>query len=550
MYKKIYRNMCFLSMLTLLLATVMILSVCYATFNTRLKDEIKNEALFIADFLKENPNAISTLDNLHRDNRRITLIAADGTVLYDNDAPVGTLDDHSTRPEIQAAAENGFGEAERYSMTLATTVYYYAIRLPDGSIVRLASTTHNILAIFFNVLMLVLFIAAFIYIFSIIIAGRLTDNIVKPIERMQLTENAEQDGAYEELKPFLTKITRQGQEIRRQMERVKAQKIQLQTITDNMNEGLVVVDQNGTVLAVNNCVLTLFQTKEELVKNQSFLQLTRNVELNNALNRALQGEKNNIDVELSGKTYQVFYSPVRNRETISGVVMLLFDVSVRARAEQIRREFSANVSHELKTPLTTILGYAQLLRHGIAKPEDMQSFIVKIEKESARLITLIDDIMKLSKLDEDVQTEKQEVSLRQTIGEVLDALQTKADEQQVSVSLSGGDFQAHANGAQLTELFYNLCDNAIKYNRPGGTVTVSLSENRVTVADTGIGIPEEYLDRIFERFFRVDKSHSKQVSGTGLGLSIVKHIAQANDISIQVSSRINEGTAFTLTFHS
>ena len=180
----------------------------------------------------------------------------------------------------------------------------------------------------------------------------------------------------------------------------------------------------------------------------------------------------------------------------------------------------------------------------------MQSFIVKIEKESARLITLIDDIMKLSKLDEDVQTEKQEVSLRQTIGEVLDALQTKADEQQVSVSLSGGDFQAHANGAQLTELFYNLCDNAIKYNRPGGTVTVSLSENRVTVADTGIGIPEEYLDRIFERFFRVDKSHSKQVSGTGLGLSIVKHIAQANDISIQVSSRINEGTAFTLTFHS
>lgn len=550
MYKKIYRNMCFLSMLTLLLATVMILSVCYATFNTRLKDEIKNEALFIADFLKENPNAISTLDNLHRDNRRITLIAADGTVLYDNDAPVGTLDDHSTRPEIQAAAENGFGEAERYSMTLATTVYYYAIRLPDGSIVRLASTTHNILAIFFNVLMLVLFIAAFIYIFSIIIAGRLTDNIVKPIERMQLTENAEQDGAYEELKPFLTKITRQGQEIRRQMERVKAQKIQLQTITDNMNEGLVVVDQNGTVLAVNNCVLTLFQTKEELVKNQSFLHLTRNVELNNALNRALQGEKNNIDVELSGKTYQVFYSPVRNRETISGVVMLLFDVSVRARAEQIRREFSANVSHELKTPLTTILGYAQLLRHGIAKPEDMQSFIVKIEKESARLITLIDDIMKLSKLDEDVQTEKQEVSLRQTIGEVLDALQTKADEQQVSVSLSGGDFQAHANGAQLTELFYNLCDNAIKYNRPGGTVTVSLSENRVTVADTGIGIPEEYLDRIFERFFRVDKSHSKQVSGTGLGLSIVKHIAQANDISIQVSSRINEGTAFTLTFHS
>ena len=181
MYKKIYRNMCFLSMLTLLVATVMILSVCYVTFNTRLKDEIKNEALFIADFLQENPNAISTLDNLHRDNRRITLIAADGTVLYDNDAPVGTLDDHSARPEIQAAAENGFGEAERYSMTLATTVYYYAIRLPDGSIVRLASTTHNILAIFFNVLMLVLFIAAFIYIFSIIIAGRLTDNIVKPI---------------------------------------------------------------------------------------------------------------------------------------------------------------------------------------------------------------------------------------------------------------------------------------------------------------------------------------------------------------------------------
>ena len=551
MYKKIYRNMCFLSILTLILSTIFILSASYTTFNDKFKDEIKGEAVLMADFLNDSDDILSTLENAADDvgSKRITLISPEGNVLYDNEASIDTLGDHNGRPEVVAAEENGYGETERYSVTTAQKLYYYAVKLDDGSILRVATASSNVRDMFIGVLISVAFIAVLILILSILVAMRLTENIVKPIEKIYSFDNDNYENAYEEIRPFLNRIARQNQEIKRQMAKVKAQKVRLQAITDNINEGLIIIDTNSNVLSVNNCALDIFQTTEGRVKHRNIAYLTSRLDIHNALNAALNGEKDNIMVEINQKIYQIFYSPVYEQEEISGVVMLLFDVSEHAKTEQIRREFTANVSHELKTPLTTIHGYAQIIETGIAKPDDISGFAAKIEKESSRLIALIDDIIKLSNLDEgNTDCEKHQLSLKVIVADVLDRLNVMAAERNVKISVVGDDTKVYGNLSQITELVYNLCENGIKYNKDGGSLTVTLSEGQLQVSDTGIGIPADCIDRIFERFFRVDKSHSKQVNGTGLGLSIVKHLAEVNNAEIAVESTLGEGTTFTVKF--
>lgn len=551
MYKKIYRNMVFLSILTLLLATAMILSACYTTFNTKLKEEIRSEAVLMGDFLNSSDDMTATLSNATKDagNKRITLISPDGAVVFDNEAAVDTLDDHNNRPEVIAAREQGIGSAERYSVSTGQKLYYYAVKLDDGSILRVATSTNNMFYMFWGVLISVFFIGVLILILAVLVALRLTDNIVKPLEKIYSFDNENYTDVYEEIQPFLNRIARQNKEIKRQMAKVKAQKGRLQAITDNINEGLVIIDSNANILSVNSCALEIFKVGESYVKHRQFSYLTDDENIHKALRAALKGEKDSLTEKIGRKTYQIFYSPVYEQDHINGVVMLIFDVSEKAKSEQIRQEFTANVSHELKTPLTTIHGYAQVIENGIAKPEDVRRFAGKIAKESSRLVSLIDDIMKLSSLDESgADCEKHQLSLLAVVNEVLENLQTKAEAKNIKIQVLGEDTRIYGNLSQITELVYNLCDNAIKYNKDGGALNVTLADKMLFVADTGIGIPEEDIDRIYERFFRGDKSHSKSIEGTGLGLSIVKHIAEANNAVIDVDSVVGEGTTFTVHF--
>lgn len=564
MYKKIYRNMCFLAILTLILSAAFILSASYTTFNSKLKDEMRAESVLMADLLEHSQDITAALEDSTADigSKRITLISPAGSVLFDNETDIEILGDHHGRPEVAAAEANGYGETERYSVTTGQNLYYCAVRLADGSILRVATASATTRTMFVSVFIAVSFITALILILSVLVAMRLTDNIIKPIEKIHSLDDEEYQNVYEEIQPFLNRIARQNQEIKRQMAKVKAQKIRLQTITDNINEGLVIVDEGSNIITVNNCALNIFGAGEGYVKHRGFVYLTENEQINSALAAALQGQKNNVLAELNGGSYQIFFSPLSKAENDSrfsdapadenpagGAVMLLFDVSENARAEQMRREFTANVSHELKTPLTTIRGYAQVIEAGIAQPEDIAGFAEKIGRESSRLIALIDDIIKLSNLDESrTMPEMREFALRPLVADVLESLQASADKRQISLVLGGGDTTVYANPSQITELVYNLCDNAVKYNCEGGRVDITVSEKTLTVADTGIGIPEDCKGRIFERFFRVDKSRSKQVEGTGLGLSIVKHIARMNDLVIDVASKTGEGSVFTVKF--
>lgn len=547
MYKKIYRNMCFLSIVTLVFSLILVISACYTYFDDRLKEEIKDEVLITAALISKSDNPAKALSGTKSIDRRFTLISKEGDVLFDSFGEI--TENHAAREEISKARKHGIGSAERYSGTSGKKMYYCAVELNGGLVLRIAADPTNMPSMFYTILIAILFIAALIYILSAIVAAHLTESIVKPIENIDPFSEQDIESAYVEIQPFLRKIALQNTEINRQADKVTEQKARLQAIMDNINEGLVIIDSTASVLTINETALMIFDTEESEVKGQSYLHLTGSEQIRSVVKKALEGEKNNIMYTTGDKAYQIFYSPIREKGNITGAVMLLFDVTKRNEAEKIRREFTANVSHELKTPLTTIHGYAQIIDSGIAKPEDIDGFVKKIEKESSRLIVLINDIIELSHLDEDSgDTPKQNFSLRAVVSDVVENLSSKASQRDVTISFTGGDTTIYANPAQITELVYNLADNAIKYNKPGGSVNVEISPKTLTVSDTGIGIPEKYTERIFERFFRVDKSHSKTVNGTGLGLSIVKHIAKVNEAEIKVSSTPGEGSTFTVIF--
>lgn len=550
MYKRIYKNMQLLTLFTLIISIILILLVCYTNFNARLKSEIKNETLILADIVNEETDTAEVLQRLEKRSydKRITLVSESGEVLYDNDVYAGELDNHSGRPEIDAALKSGFGEAQRRSETLGKNVYYYAVRLNSGEVLRAAGQIQDVYRMFLSISIPVLAIAVFIYIITIFIAKNLTENITRPINDINLT-GEEWDNVYDELIPLLKRIQGQNAEIKRQMEKVKRQKIRLQAIGENMNEGLIVLDKNGLIISANDSALEIFNAAGRDVIHQSFLHLTRDMEMEAHLEKAFEGNKDTFTTLINQKAYQIFYSPVFENSAVSGIVMLVFDISAKAEAEQIRREFSANVSHELKTPLTTILGYSQIINNDIAKPEDIRGFMMKIEKEASRLLALIDDIIELSRLDEQSDEMRMcKIDLLDIVNEVAEQLSEKAAQKNVTISVSGSNTVIEGNPHQITELVYNICDNAIKYNRDGGSVSIALGDKQLSISDTGIGIPAEYLDRIFERFFRVDKSRSKKVNGTGLGLSIVKHIAMRHKAEINVKSVPNEGTCFTVSF--
>lgn len=549
MYKKIFRSMCFLSMVTMVLSTVFVMAACYTSITSNFTSELKAEAQAISVAIGEKSvdDMINTICANVTD-KRITLIDKDGNVFFDNVEDFSKMGNHIVRPEIADAAATGTGSAARWSTTLGTRQFYYAIKLPNGSFLRVGDDFKGVYSMFFTVLAAVLFVTAMLYILTVIVAYRLTENIVDPIKNAANHGIFDDDEMYEEIKPFIKRISNQNKEILLQTEKLKMHKVQLQAIADNMNEGLIVLDNEGSILSINDFALSIFGMQEQSTKYRHYSVFAHYEQVYSGAKAALEGKKGNIPFVYDGKSYQIFYSCVCRKTEITGAVLLLFDVTELARSEEMRREFTANVSHELKTPLTSIHGYAQIINSGIAKPEDVSSFVQKIEKESSRLIILVDDIIRLSKLDEGEELECTDNDILSVAEEVADELRQKASDRDITINVDGTPSTVYINLGQLTQLVYNLCDNAIKYNKNGGNVYITVSDKKLTVSDTGIGIPKEYLERIFERFFRVDKSRSKKVDGTGLGLSIVKHIVLSNNAQINVESTVGKGTTFTVDF--
>lgn len=550
MYKKIYKNLNIMAIITLILASTLILTINNIISNQKIKEELKAEcevltSLIISDSSKDD--ILSTIPA--SDKRRITLISDKGIIIDDMFSHPQTGKDVSEEKEIFNAINGDSGYTKRYSKSRNSIITYYAEKMPDGRIIRIGSVENNMLGNVLTMFIPVILVIIFIYILCKLIASEITKSIVKPIEKIHInTENY--DEIYPELVPFLKRISGQSKEIIMQAERVSRQKARLNTISENMTEGFLLFDSDKKITILNKGASKIFNTDENFVFMPSITDITDNKDILAITERAFEGEKCSLSLKINDIYYRVFANPVYQQNKLIGVVMMIVDTNEEAKLELIRKEFSANVSHELKTPLTTILGYSQLINSGIAKDEDIKNFTQKIEKESARLLRLIEDIIKLSKLDEEafLDESSEEANVEEIIKEITETLSPKAKEKNISMQVSTEPLYVKAPSGEISELIYNLMENAVKYNIDNGKITIVLKNNILTVEDTGIGISEEDLPRIFERFFRVDKSRSKKVNGTGLGLSIVKHICVRNGFEICAESTLNQGTLFRVKF--
>ncbi len=549
MKKRIFSFMCLTAFAAIVLTSCLIVWVTYHEYETRMKNEVRMETGYIMEALSLGGRAY--LGRISGTDKRITLIDGSGVVLFDNRANPATMENHLERPEIRSALENGQGEAERVSDTLSEKTYYYALRLQDGSILRVAYTNDTLLSSVSSLLPYIALVCLVILLFLVAMARILTGRIVSPLNTLDL-DHPESNSIYDELSPLLSKINRQNAEIKKQMDLLCEKQQEFSAITENMSEGFLVVDRNTDILSYNSGALKLFNARLTSKKNSVFT-LNRSESFRRAVDLALAGHRNEQLLQLGSLHYQIIANPVITDGRIAGAVLLIVDVTEKEERENLRREFTANVSHELKTPLTSVSGFSEIIRDKLAKPEDIPRFAGYIHKEAQRLITLIDDIIKLSQLDEGLfPCEKESVELYALSEEVLAHLEPAAAQKNVALRLTGVSAEVMGVRAILQEMLANLCDNAVKYNKDGGSVTVTVFSDPgsmgVTVSDTGIGIPRDQLKRVFERFYRVDKSHSKEIGGTGLGLSIVKHGALFHGASVKLDSTLGQGTTVTISW--
>lgn len=552
MTRKIFGYMTVISFLCLLLSLGISLWGFSGYYAERLQKELREDANHISGLLNRADDDEVYLREYSNSfpGKRVSLIDTDGNVIYDNNVSAGTLDNHRDRPEVAEAALNGAASSERFSITLGTEVYYYAVRLGDGKILRMASVSYSVrqLAKQMAVPLGVLFVL--IFALSVFLSSKLTRHILKPVEMLDI-DNPEDAKVYDELVPFLDKIRIQKNEIKEQSRRLEKKKEQLAALTGNMREGLLILNKDAEIVSINLAAAKIFNA-DISVTGENILHLTRDMELIKAAKDAVGGIEYQLDIEKNGKVYRVFLSPVY-RDGQGGAVILFLDVTETVRAEQIRREFSANVSHELKTPLTGLLGYSQMLGNGMVKEDDVRHFAKKIEEETGRIVKLVDDIIKQSRLDEGNSLEKQPVDLFELVKITGRRFSEKAKKDNISIDIQGTSAYVYGNYSMLEELIFNLAENAIKYNKASGSVIMSVDETDdervfVSVEDTGVGIPSEELSRIYERFYRADKSHSGKIEGTGLGLSIVKHIARLHNAEIKTESRVGQGTKISVYF--
>ena len=549
MTKRIFRTILLVSALVLVCGLACVMGVLYSYFSRQLKEELHDKAAYLA--VAVEGDGAAALEKLSGRPERITMVAADGTVLYDNRADESTMTNHADREEIQEALKTGSGEAVRQSDTLAEQTVYYALRLNDGSVLRVSSTQYNVPILLVGLLQPLAFIILLLLALSGFFAFRASKKIVEPINQLDL-EHPEEGESYEEIAPLLTKIHKQQKTIAVQLAEAKRQQAAFAQITADMEEGLLVIDEHGALLSVNPSALRLLEVKD-VQPSENVLTLNRSEPFRRAVEPALDGRHEAAVLTFGEMSCQVTANPVWHDGKPSGAVLLLVDITEKLQRETLRREFTANVSHELKTPLTSISGFAEILRDGMVQGADVEKFAGRIFDEAQRLITLVSDVIKISQLDEgQLPYVRETVELQELVRTMFDRLHHAADKAGVTLTLEGEPAALSTVRPILEEVLFNLCDNAIKYNRPGGRVTVHTGrqDDRVVLAvsDTGIGIPPAHQQRIFERFYRVDKSHSKEIGGTGLGLSIVKHGAAYLGAAVTVESEPGNGSTFTLTW--
>ena len=544
MTSKIFRSTVFVAVVVLLCSLGVVMGVLYNHFTGVQIRQLKDELSLAVTGTEQYGNAF--LDNVEADRFRITWIDKDGTVLFDTQADQSVMENHADREEIREAMEHGSGSAVRNSSTMTEQTFYEARRLRDGTVLRISANQASAWALMVDMLWPVLLIAVLAMGLSAVLARRMAKKIVEPLNSLDLEQPLSND-TYEELSPLLRRINQQHLQIDSQIRKLRRKADEFIQITSHMQEGLVVLDKETNIRSISSAAMQIFRADEACVGG-SFFQINRSNVLRNALNDALDRGHGSTVQQIEGRAYRFDMSSIKSEGNLLGAVILAVDVTEAQNAEQLRREFSANVSHELKTPLQGIIGSAELLESGLAKPEDQPRFLGHIRREASRLVALIEDIIRLSQLDEGVELPAEQVELLALAEEVKSILLPSAVQKNVAITVSGEGFRLTGVRRLLHELLYNLCDNAIKYNVPGGSVTVHVEHNRLVVSDTGIGIPAEHQSRIFERFYRVDKSHSKASGGTGLGLSIVKHAVSYHKAEITLESIPGKGTTITIQF--
>ncbi len=549
MTKKIFKSIMFVCALVLAVGLAAVMGILYSNFDGQMRKELSKEAAYLSYGVEQQ--GVDYLKNIKDKSARITYIDQDGTVLFDNEADVSEMKNHSDRTEFQKAEKYGAGESSRYSDTLSEKTIYYALRLKDGTVLRVSGTQDSVLALVENLIFPLCGLLCLMLILSGIMASAISKRIVKPINELDL-ESPEENRIYEELSPLLSKIHRQNREIQNQLELAKQQQEEFSLITENMQEGLIVIDKYTMILSANSSAWNLFHM-DRVRQGESVYCLDREEEFRHAIEQVLSGEHTELVLKLNGSDIQLIANPVIRDKKTEGAVVLLVNVTEKLERESLRREFSANVSHELKTPLTSISGFAEIMQGGLVKNEDIPKFAGRIYKEAQRLLQLVEDVIQISQLDEEKTSYVWEpVDVYQVCKNAFESLKEKAKRFNVHLYICGERMKMEAVRTLLEEAIYNVCDNAIKYNRNDGSVSVFLTQTaqeiQIVVKDTGVGIPKEDQGRVFERFYRVDKSHSKEIGGTGLGLSIVKHAVGALKGSVILRSEEGNGTEITLRF--
>ena len=551
MRKKILSFSALLAAFAVVLTAAFVTFAAYRDFLSSIQQEVSLQAVYIRSGIELS--GLPYLQKLEANSQhRITVIDEEGDVLFDSVANPATMGNHLDRPEIKAALLQGQGQATRYSNTIRQQTFYYALRLDDNSVLRISSTTKSLIASFYDLFWLVAVIAFVVFILAFFIASLVTRRLVRPINEIDL-DHPQQSPVYDELAPLLGRIHHQNELIGEQMQALDRQRAEFASITENMSEGFLVLDRDGKILSHNKSALRLLDCHGQKAVGKNALELNRNEPFRAALHSAFSGQAYTCILQLEGRDCQLHANPVIENDHLQGVVLVVVDITEKHQRDQLRREFTANVSHELKTPLTAISGYVELIMNGIARPEDVPGFAADAYREAQRMIALVRDLMLLSKLDEQVALPQHEVTELLSFAQgVADRLQVKAQKADIDLQVTGKSANIMALHVVLDEMITNLLDNAIQYNQPGGKVRVSIKPQGgqviLRIADTGVGIPKADQHRVFERFYRVDKSHSEKTPGTGLGLAIVKHGAFLHDARLTLESEPSKGTTMTLCF--
>lgn len=549
MTKRIFRSICLVALTVLFASVALIMGVLYEYFSNVLQAQLKMQTNLAAQGVMNEGSKY--FDGLAIKNYRITWIDRDGSVLYDSESDTAEMENHLEREEVMQAVLKGYGESRRYSATLMESSFYSAQKLTDGTILRLSIAQNSILLLLLRMVQPLCIIFAVAMILSVVLAKQVSQKIVKPFNKIDLDHPLSNEG-YDELSPFLRRIDSQQKQLSAQKAELVQKKEELNTIIGSMNEGMILLNPKGKIISINPAAERLLDAGDDCI-GADMLSLSRNLDLQEILEGALRGEQGERIIGLHGESYQIDADPITSDHVVKGAALFFFNVTEKEKAEQIRREFTANVSHELKTPLHSISGYAELLKNNMVKENDKIPFAGKIYDEAQRMIRLVEDIISLSHLDEGAEDmQRENVDLYELARKAVQSLEPQADVASVTLEVSGVPAVLNGIAQLLYSMVYNLCDNAIKYNHENGKVLIKVqnesSQVVLSIQDTGIGIAPEHQERIFERFYRVDKSHSKAVGGTGLGLSIVKHAAKIHHAKMDVKSISGKGTTIIVTF--